>query len=56
MSPPDNVKVVGELQKLVTSETESIEVRINAVRALGSMGYDSARLEVWKTLLTSLKL
>jgi len=56
MSPPDNVKVVGELQKLVTSETESIEVRINAVRALGSMGYDSARLEVWKTLLTTLKL
>ena len=56
MSPPDNVKVVGELQKLVTNETESIEVRINAVRALGSMGYDSARLEVWKTLLTTLKL
>ncbi len=56
MSPPNNVKVVGELQKLVTSETESIEVRINAVRALGSMGYDSARLEVWKTLLTTLKL
>lgn len=56
MSPPDNVKVVGELQKLVTSETESIEVRINAVRALGSMGYDSVRLEVWKTLLTTLKL
>lgn len=56
MSPPDNVKVVGELQKLVTSETESIEVRINAVRALGSMGYDTARLNVWKTLLTTLKL
>lgn len=56
MSPPDNVKVVSELQKLVTSETESIEVRINAVRALGSMGYDSTRLEVWKTLLTTLKL
>ena len=56
MSPADNVKVVTELQKLVPSETESIEVRINAVRALGSMGYDSARQEVWKTLLTTLKL
>jgi HEAT repeat protein len=56
MSPPDNVKVVTELQKLVTSETESTEVRINAVRALGSIGYDSARQEVWKTLLTTLKL
>ncbi|MCK5672045.1 MAG: HEAT repeat domain-containing protein, partial [Spirochaetales bacterium] len=56
MSPPNNVKVVTELQKLVPSETESIEVRINAVRALGSIGYDSARQEVWKTLLTTLKL
>ncbi|MDA3938045.1 MAG: HEAT repeat domain-containing protein [Spirochaetia bacterium] len=56
MSPANNVKVVTELQKLVPSETESIEVRINAVRALGSMGYDSARQEVWKTLLTTLKL
>lgn len=56
MSPKDNVKVVTELQKLVPSETESTEVRINAVRALGSIGYDSARQEVWKTLLTTLKL
>jgi len=56
MSPANNVKVVTELQKLVPSETESTEVRINAVRALGSIGYDSARQEVWKTLLTTLKL
>ncbi len=56
MSPADNVKVVTELQKLVPSETESTEVRINAVRALGSIGYDSSRQEVWKTLLTTLKL
>lgn len=56
MSPPNNIKVVGELQKLVTGETESIEVRINAVRALGSIGFDSASLKVWKTLLTTLKL
>ncbi|MCF6336256.1 MAG: hypothetical protein L3J12_11000, partial [Spirochaetales bacterium] len=56
MSPPDNVKVVAELQKLVTSETEPVEVRINAVRAIGSIGYDTDRMEVWKTLLTTLKL
>jgi HEAT repeat protein len=56
MSPSENVKVVTELQKLVPSETESIEVRINAVRALGSIAYDSARQEVWKTILTTLKL
>ncbi len=56
MSPPDNIKVVAELQKLVTSETEPVEVRINAVRALGSIGYDTDRIEVWKTLLTTLKL
>ena len=56
MSPANNVKVVSELQKLVPSETESTEVRINAVRALGAIGYDSARQEVWKTILTTLKL
>jgi len=56
MSPANNVKVVSELQKLVPSETESTEVRINAVRALGAIGYDSTRQEVWKTILTTLKL
>ncbi len=54
--PEKNLKVVTELQKLVTSETESIEVRINAVRALGIMGYDPPRSDVWKTLLAPLKL
>lgn len=54
--PENNLKVVTELQKLVTSETESIEVRINAVRALGAMGYDPPRSDVWKTLLTAFKL
>ncbi len=54
--PENNLKVVTELQKLVTSETESIEVRTNAVRALGAMGYDPPRSEVWKTLLTAFKL
>ncbi len=54
--PDKNLKVVTELQKLVTSETESTEVRINAVRAIGAMGYDPPRSDVWKTLLAPLKL
>lgn len=54
--PADNVRVAAELQTLVTSEAEPLEVRINAVRALGAMGQDSARLEVEKTLATTLRL
>ena len=54
--PTDNARVAGELQTLVNSEAEPIAVRINAVRALGAMGQDSARLEVEKTLTTTLKL
>jgi len=54
--PENNIKVVTELQKLVTSETESTEVRINAVRALGAMGFDPPRADVWKTLVAPLKL
>jgi HEAT repeat protein len=54
--PTDNARVAAELQTLVNSEAEPIAVRINAVRALGAMGQDSARLEVEKTLTTTLKL
>ncbi len=56
IKPENNLKVVTELQKLVTGETESIEVRINSVRALGAMGFDPPRTDVWKTLLTAFKL
>ncbi len=56
IKPVNNLKVVTELQKLVTGETESIEVRINSVRALGAMGFDPPRTDVWKTLLTAFKL
>lgn len=54
--PSDNVRVAQELQTLVNSEAEPIEVRINAVRALGAMRQNSARLEVDKTLTTTLRL
>ena len=54
--PEKNLQVVTALQQLVTSETESTEVRINAVRALGAMRYDPPRSDVWKTLTAPLKL
>lgn len=56
IKPDNNARVAAELQKLVTSETEALTVRTNAVRALGAMGYDSPQLQIDKTLLTSLKL
>ncbi|MDZ7794114.1 MAG: HEAT repeat domain-containing protein [Spirochaetia bacterium] len=54
--PQGNARIVGEIQKLVTSETQPVQVRINAVRALGAMRTENAQLEVYKTLLTTLKL
>ncbi len=54
--PQNNARIVSEIQKLVTSETEALQVRINAARALGAMRTNNAQLEVHKTLLTSLKL
>ncbi len=51
-----NVKVVEELQKLVTNENESLAVRANAVRALGAIGYDSPQLNVAGTLVTTAQM
>ncbi len=51
-----NARIVDALNKLVTSETEPIDVRINAARALGAMGFDSAALKVWQTMVTTAKM
>lgn len=51
-----NPKVVEEIQKLVTNENESIAVRTNAVRALGSIGFDSATLNIAQTLITTTQM
>jgi HEAT repeat protein len=51
-----NPKVPEELQKLVTNENEGMGVRINAARALGAIGYDSAALNVWQTLVTTMQM
>lgn len=48
-----NPKAVEELQKLVTNENEGIAVRVNAVRALGAIGFDSPQLNIWQTLVTT---
>ncbi|MCF7929840.1 MAG: HEAT repeat domain-containing protein [Spirochaetales bacterium] len=56
LRPDQNARVVAALQKLVTSETEPLQVRINSVRALGAIGMDSSRLNVEKTLMTVMKL
>jgi HEAT repeat protein len=58
--PAGNAKVIDELKKLVTGETESLEVRINAVRGLGAIGSltpnATPQTAVWPTILTALKM
>lgn len=51
-----NPKVVEELQKLVTNENETVSVRVDAIRAIGAIGYDSAQLNVWQTLVTTAQM
>jgi HEAT repeat protein len=47
-----NPRVVDELQKLVTNESETLTVRVTAVRALGAIAYDTNQLNIWQTLAT----
>ena len=56
VKPVTNPKVVEELQKLVTNENESIAVRVNAVRALGSIAFDNPQLKIWQTLVTTIQM
>jgi HEAT repeat protein len=51
-----NPKAVEELQKLVTNENEPVAVRINAVRAVGAIGFDSPQLNIWQTLVTTAQM
>ncbi len=48
-----NPKVSETLQQLVTNENETIETRVNAVRALGAIAFDSPTLNIWQTLVTT---
>jgi len=56
IAPKDNLRLAGELAKLVSGETEALEARINAVRALGAMRTDAPNLNIWQTLLTTAKM
>jgi len=51
-----NPRVSEELQKLVTNENESVAVRVNAVRALGAIAFDSPQLKIWQTLVTTIQM
>ncbi len=51
-----NPKVIEEIQKLVTNENETLAVRVNAVRALGAIGFDSPQLNIWQTLVTTMQM
>ena len=51
-----NPKVSDTLQQLVTNENETIATRVNAVRALGAIGYDSPTLNIWQTLVTTAQM
>jgi len=56
LAPTGNTRIQQSLQELVTSETEPLEVRINSVRALGAIGEDNSRLDIWKTMLTTARM
>jgi HEAT repeat protein len=51
-----NPRVVDELQKLVTNESEAISVRVASVRALGAIAYDSPQLNLWQTLVSTTQM
>ena len=51
-----NPRVVDELQKLITNETEAVSVRVNAIRAVGAIGYDSPQANLWQTLVTTVQM
>ncbi len=51
--PKGNVRITTALNKIVSNETEPLDVRINAVRALGAAGFDNPTIKVELTLITA---
>lgn len=51
--PSDNIKITAALNKMVSNETEPLDVRFNAVRALGAAGFDNPAINVELTLTTA---
>ena len=53
IKPSGNVRITAALNKMVSNETEPLDVRINAVRALGAAGFDNPAINVELTLTTA---
>lgn len=53
LKPSGNIRITTALNKMVSNETEPLDVRINAVRALGAAGFDNPTVKVEKTLVTA---
>lgn len=51
--PVGNIRITTALNKMVSNETEPLDVRINAVRALGAAGFDNQTIKVEQTLITA---
>lgn len=51
--PAGNLRIATALNKMVSNETEPLDIRINAVRALGASGFDNQTLKVEQTLITA---
>jgi HEAT repeat protein len=51
-----NTRVIDELQKLITNESETVLVRVNAVRAAGAIAYDSPQINLWQSLVTTAQM
>jgi len=51
--PTGNIRIATALNKMVSNETEPLDVRINAVRALGASGFDNPTVKVELSLTTA---
>jgi HEAT repeat protein len=51
--PAANIRITTALNKMVSNETEPLDIRINAVRALGAAGFDHPNVNVELTLTTA---
>ena len=56
IKPADNLRITTALNKIVSNETEALDVRINAVRALGAAGFDHPNVNVELTLTTAAEM
>ena len=51
--PAGNIRITAALNKMVSNETEPLDVRINAVRAIGAAGFDNPTVNAELSLITA---